>query len=368
MTSRLRWTMGAAVALAVAITPAAAQAATKTVFMGAAPPTASVAQMKAFEKARAEAMDFFPRTVTIRRGDIVAFEPRGFHSVDMPAAGGNPLGFLSPTDKKAGNVLDAAGRPFWFSNVGPILAFDPGLLAQGFGKLKVQGTGAIRSGLPLSERVKAMRVRFPKAGSFRYFCNIHPGMAGSVKVVGKTARVPSRGADTRSAKTAIAIAVSNAKKFPVTAGIPANTVSVGQQKGSVHHLGFVPSKLTVAPGTTVTFSMPSNSRDVHTTTFGPGDPNKDAKKEPNNFLAGLASTFQGPGPFEAIATYPSEAPNAPTAALSSALHGNGFWNSGLLGPAVTGLPRSAKVTFGTAGAYKFYCLIHPFMAGTITVQ
>lgn len=368
MTSRLRWTIGCAVALVVGISPAGAQAATKTVFMGAAPPTATVAQMKAFESASAEAMDFYPRTVTIRRGDLVAFEPRGFHTVDMPGPGGNPAPFLTPGDKKAGTVLDAAGAPFWFSNVAPIIGFNPALLAQGFGKLKIKGATAVRSGLPLSDRVKAMRVRFPKSGSFKYFCNIHPGMQGTVKVVAKSARVPSSRADTRAAKAAIASAVATAKRFPVTSGIPANTISVGQQKGSVQHLGFVPSKLTVAPGTTVTFSMPTNSRDVHTATFGPGDPNKDPKKEPNNYMAKIASTFQGPGPFDPIATYSSEAPTAPTATLSSALHGNGFWNSGVLGPPVTGLPRNAKVTFGTAGTYKVYCLIHTFMNGTITVQ
>ena len=368
MISRLRWTLGVAAGLALVV-PAAAQAATKTVFMGAAPPLATVAQMKTFDRQAAEAMDFFPRTVTIRRGDTVAFEPRGFHTVDLPGPGRTrPLAFLTPTDKTAGTVLDAAGAPFWFSNTAPLIGFNPRLLAQGFGKLKTQGRGSVLSGLPLSDRVKAMRVRFPRSGSFKYFCNIHPGMTGTVRVVGRGRRVPSRAADTRAAKTQIATAVTAAKSMPRTAGIPANTVSVGQQRGTVHHYGFVPSKLTVARGTTVTFAMPSNSRDVHTATFGPGDPNKDPKKEPNNYLAGLAATFQGPGPFDAISTYSSEPPNAAPAALSPALHGNGFWNSGVLGPPVTQLPRNGKLTFNTAGAYDFYCLIHPFMKGTITVQ
>jgi plastocyanin len=32
------------------------------------------------------------------------------------------------------------------------------------------------------------------------------------------------------------------------------------------------------------------------------------------------------------------------------------------------LPSSNSVTFSTAGTYTFYCLIHPFMKGTVTVQ
>lgn len=369
MTSRPKWTLGiAAVGLALAV-PGVAEAATKTVYMGAAPPQATRAQMQVFDRNAAEAMDFYPRTVRVRRGDSVSFEARGFHTVDLPGTGRTrPLPLISPTDQQAGTLLDAAGVPFWFSNSVPVVSFNPRLLAQGFGKVKRQGSQSVLSGLPLSDRVRPMRVRFPRSGSFRYFCNIHPGMVGTVRVVAANRRVPSAAADTRVAKRQIATAVAAARRVTSTSGIPANTMNVGAQRGTVHHFGFVPSKLTVARGTTVTFRAVSNARDAHTATFGPGDPNKDPKKEPNNYMAKLASTFQGPGPFDPIATYPSEPPTAPTAALSPTLHGNGFWNSGVIGPPVTGLPRNGRVTFNTPGAYKVYCLIHPFMTGTITVQ
>ena len=32
------------------------------------------------------------------------------------------------------------------------------------------------------------------------------------------------------------------------------------------------------------------------------------------------------------------------------------------------LPEAGAVTFGAPGTYDFYCLIHPFMKGTVTVQ
>ena len=32
------------------------------------------------------------------------------------------------------------------------------------------------------------------------------------------------------------------------------------------------------------------------------------------------------------------------------------------------LPESSSVKFDTPGTYKYYCLIHPFMVGTVTVQ
>ena len=31
-------------------------------------------------------------------------------------------------------------------------------------------------------------------------------------------------------------------------------------------------------------------------------------------------------------------------------------------------PESASVKFDTPGTYTYYCLIHPFMRGTVTVQ
>jgi plastocyanin len=32
------------------------------------------------------------------------------------------------------------------------------------------------------------------------------------------------------------------------------------------------------------------------------------------------------------------------------------------------LPESSSVKFDTPGDYTYYCLIHPFMVGTVTVQ
>ncbi len=32
------------------------------------------------------------------------------------------------------------------------------------------------------------------------------------------------------------------------------------------------------------------------------------------------------------------------------------------------LPASNRVTFAAAGTYQFYCMIHPFMHGTVVVQ
>jgi plastocyanin len=356
MTSKLRWTICAAAALALAA-PNAAQAAKKTVFMGI-PPAAG----KAFEKTGSDVNAFFPSSVAVHAGDTVSFAPVGFHSVDLPAPGGTPLGLVSPTGKKV-SAGDEAGIPFWFDTA-PELGFDKGLLQASFGKTFVKGATRIASGLPLGEKLKPMNVRFPKAGTYTYFCNIHPGMKGSVRDVGKRSPVPSAKADALRVKLQTAAALAVAKRLPTVTKPPANTISVGAGgAGGVELFAFVPDKLTVPAGTTVSFAMSAKSRDVHTATTGPGPADK-----PATYLGKLAASFDG-AVLDGRAAYPSELPGTPPAALSPALHGNGFWSSGIMDAAAASpLPASGSVTLSTPGTYRFVCLIHPFMKETITVR
>src|SRR3954451_3997758 len=131
-----------------------------------------------------------------------------------------------------------------------------------------------RSGLPLSNKPKALTVRFTRTGTFRYFCDVHFGMTGIVRVVGGSRPVPSAAADKRTLNRQIASTLATAKALPKSTTPPANTVDVGLQgKGNVTLFAFVPSALTVPRGTTVTFRMGARS-EIHTATTGPGDPEK----------------------------------------------------------------------------------------------
>ena len=83
----------------------------------------------------------------------------------------------------------------------------------------------------------------------------------------------------------------------------------------------VPANLTVAPGTTVKFQMTSKSYEAHTATFGPGNID-----DPKSYVGGIAASFESPQ-IDPKGVYPSDV--APVA-VNAALHGNGFWNSGVL--------------------------------------
>jgi plastocyanin len=345
------------VAFGVALAmPAAAMASTRTVFMGLPP-----ASQKTFEKAGSDANAFFPSSIRIHKGDAVAFQPVGFHTVDMPASGA-PLPLVGTTGKKVA-ASDAAGLPFWF-NARDELGFDKRLLKPSYGKTLVKGPYRIQSGLPLGNKLKPMKVRFDKAGLYTYYCNIHPGMKGTVRVVGKGSPVPSPKSDAARVKAQVAAALAAAKALPAATKPPANTISLGAQgKGGASFFGMLPDKLTVPAGATVTFAMPAGSSEVHTATFGPGNPDK-----PAEYLGAIAASLQGVV-FDGRAVYPSEPPGSPPAGLSPTLHGNGFWNSGFLDAVpATPLGGSSSVTFTTPGTYQFVCLIHTFMKGTITVR
>lgn len=343
--------------LVVFAVPGAASAATRVVNMGVPGPG-----QKALGKYGADANEFFPTGTTIHVGDSVRFVPFGFHNVNLPKKGGGLNPTFLPTGQKIAGAVDAAGAPFWFNGLDQ-LGFNPVLGVNGFGKkFTFTGSKAINSGLPLAAKPKPMTVKFSKAGLFTYFCDVHPGMKGTVRVASKSKSVPSARAHNNKAEAQVARDVAVAKALSKKTA-PAGTVDLGEAgKHGVEIFAMVPASRTVPVGTTLTFRMTPGSREVHTATFGPGNID-----DANSFIGKLAASVRMPVP-DPAAHYPSDPPPAP-AAFGPTTHGNGFWNSGDLDLfSVTPSPAANAVTFTTAGTYTYYCLIHPFMKGTVTVQ
>ncbi len=339
--------------------PGVAEAKTKTVNMGIPP-----ASGKAFEPLGVDVNDFFPHGVTINKGDKIKFLAVGFHSFDFPPRGGAMLPLISPTGQQVSGSNDAAGQPFWFNGQDQV-GFTPVLGPPGaFGKkLSFNGSKRIVSGLPLADKPKPITVTFKKVGKFTYFCNIHAGMKGTVTVKAKGKSVPSAKSDKKALKRQVATALSTARKLDSTQ-VPANTIDVGAAgKHGEELFAFVPSAVTIPVGSSLTFRMHPASYDIHTATTGPGNP----ETEPSSYLGQVAAGFNSPV-FDPRGVYASEAPGT-GATLTPALHGNGFWSSGAMDTASgSPLTSSNSVKFGAPGTYDFYCMIHPFMKATVTVQ
>ena len=224
----------------VLASPAAAGAATKTVTMGATPKQAKVLQ----QQLSSDANQFFRSTVTIHAGDAVRFIPFGFHNVDFPKRGEDAEPLVVPGAAASGQ-LDAAGAAFWF-NGQPTLGPQPGAAQSNFGKtLRYTGEKAVNSGLPLQNKPKPMKVRFPRPGTFKYFCDVHPGMKGKVRVKRRSTPIPSKRADARAVARQVAKAVKAAKKLRKT-DAPDNTVLLGAaNRSGVEFFGMLPETLTV---------------------------------------------------------------------------------------------------------------------------
>ena len=347
---------GAVLALAL---PVAAQAATKTVYMGP-PPKDS----KQFEKLQAAVNDFFPHAVTIHAGDSIAFQP-GFHNVDFPKKGGKHGSFIVDRGVKAADVNDETGNPFWF-NGQPLYGFNLALAAPKK-KATYDGEQAVVGGVPVLGKPYVFTVKFTKTGTYTYYCDIHGGMKGVIRVVPKSARVPSKKDEDKTLHNQIAAAVKTAKKLRATKP-PAGVVDVGVAGPSgVEYFNLVGPSAPVPVGTTLRFTMTKGSYETHTATTGPGDPNDE--QGATSYLNTLAASFEGAAPFDARAIYPSDLPGGAPAALTPQLHGNGFWNTGALDlDNATPAPSNNSVRFDAPGSYTFYCLLHPFMKTTITVQ
>jgi plastocyanin len=131
---------------------------------------------------------------------------------------------------------------------------------------------------------------------------------------------------------------------------------------------YFPKALAVRPGDTIVFDNRS-SNDVHTVTFGIKADRSDQPglaKDGGENPAVFESCFSADGPKPDL-----KCPAPPAAPPEFA--GKGYWNSGVILP--TALPPEAgpkqatvKVAAGTApGPYTVFCLLHPFMQGTLNV-
>jgi plastocyanin len=340
---------GAAAAIAV-LAPSAAGAATHTVFVGG-DGVARNAPKQFSPNA------FLRNTVTIHVGDTVRWRFRGFHTVTVPARGKQPPAFAlpSPTQKVSG-VLDPAGVPFWFNGVLPTLGVNPRVAAPTRGATYT-GSSFRNSGLPAG-RNPQYRLRFTRAGTFTYFCAVHPGMRGRVRVVSARRRIPTEAQNARAATDELNSLVRQARQ---TAAQPAKgplTVDLGRAPAGRRFTinAFFPSTINVRVGQTVQFTMAGqNPNEIHTVTLGP-------------LTRAQLPFVDNRGNINPEDAYPSDPPQA-FPPYTGVNHGVGFLNRGLHDndAATPTIPNASTVTFAAPGTFQLKCLVHDGMDATVTV-
>lgn len=350
-----------ATALAALALPAAAGAATMTTAAG--PP---LAKPPAGTPPYADVPQFFPARTVVRVGDSVRWKFFGFHSIYFAKGRGGspPLVTVDPT--RTYTESDPAGSPFWFNGQPQFVASPAAVLP--LGTKTETGRAPNGSGLPRGPKF-TYKLKFTKAGTFTYYCTIHPGMKGTVKVLPRrVGRVPSTRTVEQSVKRQLARGIAEVKKHDRRASAAGNVVEAGRDTNATSLLAFFPAEKTVPVGTTVDFRMSAKTNEIHTVTFGSA-----AVLGKGGYGEQLGSALFSPLPgtgkngppvlgIPGALFFPSD-PGPLT--LDGSGHG-GFLNTGLLGEKP--LPRDQKVTFTKPGIYRYICLVHPDMQGQIIVK
>lgn len=260
-------------------------------------------------------MGFYPKNIFVNAGDTVTWTVQSseFHTITFLKAGDSEPAF-DPTDPtqatpQGGSTYD--GHSYYNS----------GLLVSG----------------------KTYSLTFDMPGDFKYYCLVHPPMKGVVHVRPAGTPYPfgqahynwmAQNAMNEDIRHGLAV-WEEAARYTTSGVLP--LVVAGAGDGDVAVMRFIPGKLTVKVGDTVTFTN-LDSATPHTIVFG---------KEP---AAG-----------QDFAPIPGRPPGPQTAPVS--YDGTGTVNSGYIGydwPWGT----TFRITFTKAGTYKYICSLHDDMGMT----
>ena len=293
-------------------------------------------------------------TPTVHVGDKVSFLLQGFHTIDLPKKGGGDVPLIVPGGGLVSGINDAAGNPFWFNGKVPNVGFNPPLFKLFRGKgvqRRVRGSTAASR----SARSKPFVVTFTKAGTYKYYCDVHPGMVGTGRGQARGQDDPDGGAGrqgglTKQATAAVKGALKGRQRPSCR---PTRSAWARPLTGGVELFSMFPATLTVNANTTVTFQMSKDSFETHTATFR---------------TDGRCSTKLAKRSRRAAASGPGRVPERS--------HPAGRWRprpttgTALPTPGVLDnrpehrrrSPASGKIQFNAPGTYHYICLIHPVHA------
>jgi plastocyanin len=298
---------------------------------------------------------YFPETIKARPGDRIVVENRSSHDIHTVTLGVRPDRSNAPkaetravqanpvvfgpcfTDREPGTDWETCPVPAVSSRQDPPSSSS---LSPFSGK-GYWNSGVVLPALLAGDKMPtAATIELSEAippGSYPLFFLIHPYMNGHLEVVAKDADRLGPAAVAEAAERELEQIRSRAAALekPARAVRGATPVIAGWGDRIVAADVFAPSTISVEVGETVAWVSESPYM-PHTVSFEPpfGGPT-----DPNAFL--------------------------PAGARSGSSYEGGIAHSGILGPAPA--PGSFSLRFTKPGTYRYVCILHPRMSGTVNV-
>jgi plastocyanin len=329
-------------------------------------------------------VDFFPRdSVRVHSGDVVDFSwntgsPDGAHTVMLPPTGGSTMPFVVPDSDDGATQFEASPAVFGPSDPTCGSAANP---------CDYTGVSRVNSGfLPNATGNAPANEFFVKldvpAETVNFFCELHPGMHGSVQVVPdgtptstasqiQAAAQAQYATDTQGALAAEQATESRAVVQNQNGG-PTVTVTAGTATQFVEVAEMLPRTVHLEDGHKVNW-VTQTIRDVHTVTFPEGhgsdgvDPLVSVCEASPVDLASPPATC-APQDSE---THINGQPQGSTVIRSPSSVGT----SGIIGNPPPGtpvgqfpFPNNFSFVFPNEGAFTYQCRIHDHMVGTVIVE
>ncbi len=340
--------------------------------------------------------DFFPRTLTVHRGQTIEFAVAGFHTATLL-----PAGMSSSAGLKALGILKADpddttrnpnGTTHSLLNLGAGFPL-PGGCGSPATPCSFDGTAPVSTGAPLAGPVAPLDVTVnAPLGTYRFTCLIHPRMAGSIRVVADS--VPATTAAQAAHRAASEIATdrhqawaaekaANVHRSFVRRGVRTWIMSAGTgtPNGHVAIDEMLPANQRIRKGDRVLW-VSRSVNEIHTVTFPtdlhtdivptceagtidtPALPTVIPPTSPLDFTCGGPPVeFENDGGNGVRhVTSPATVADSGVIASDATLDGFGLPDSAAHGSWSASFRGAAK------GTYTYVCQVHDGMDGTVTVH
>ncbi len=214
---------------------------------------------------------------------------------------------------------------------------------------------------PLLRQDGVFRFTFDQSGSFPYFCTVHPSMIATVTVTesGATAlAAPSSTAmpvPVPAATTPPATQTPTAMPAPTATPAPDPTATPGPQPAASSPT--VMPAATPAPAAPTATQVPPTATPAAAPTSTPGPMGQTMNSDIINFTLEDLNIHTGT---TVVWHNLDTAPHTSTSGDSPAP--SGVWDSGIFNQG-----GSFSLTFEETGSFPYFCTVHPFMVGTVTV-